>query len=173
MGWIATLAVGGGLAACELKDGAVSTDGASDESGDDAADMGCTEVACNSSVTVTFEHGLDLTTGPHQFYITVPGDEITCSIPAQESGMDSCFSFPFANMEWDAETITYTMQQPFASNDDNPDGEPWTEMSFRITRGMEDIAEIDITLDLGEPNLPNGEGCPPTCYDATASSSIP
>lgn len=167
---IVGLVFGSGLyLGCELEPGSVSTDGSDGATGGPV----CTEIACNSSLTVTLGHQLDLSMGPHQIVIGVPDDEITCSIPTQDTGADSCFGFAFADVAWDTDTITFTMTEPFVINDQNPDGEPWTDMTFTVTRGMEPVAEFDVTLDLGDPMMPNGDDCPPTCYEATATATIP
>lgn len=143
--------------------------------GDDA-DQGetlvCTELECTSSFTLTISHDLALADGGHVLQVDTPLQEIRCSLPAAASGMDSCFGFRFADVSWDAQLISLKLTEPFFDTDLNPEALPFESVQVRIDAGGATVVDEMVQVDGGTPLEPNGAGCPPLCYEATAQLDI-
>lgn len=138
----------------------------------DLGPVECTEVDCNSSLVITVDHALPLSEGGHLLELDTPNFELRCSIPSDESGTESCFGFRFATMTWDQSQIVITLTEPFFDTDLNPEADPWSEVSLSIQKEGAEVAGAVIPVDGGEPQTPNGEDCPPVCWEATASASL-
>ena len=133
---------------------------------------GCTEIGCNSQLTITLAHSLPRDGDPHQILFEIPDHDIRCSIPAGAPGTESCFGLAFADVSWDDDTIELVLVEPFEATPENPEGTPFDNVRVTVTRGSEPIDEFDVPVEPGEPHQPNGEDCPPTCWDATGSGTI-
>lgn len=138
---------------------------------DPAGSKQCTEIDCNSTLTLTFQHDLALDEAV-LFTVTTPDHEIRCSIAAEPSGNDSCFGFAFSDLSWDQDTVTLTLTEPFLSTEDNPDSLPYESVEAELSLDGNVLASTTVTVDAGEPDLPNGSGCPPTCWQATGSGEL-
>ncbi len=126
----------------------------------------CTTIGCTSELTLTIEHNLDLSEGPHQFEMTTPLQEIRCSVPTTASGQDSCFGFRFADLSWDPTHVTITLLGPFYDTELNPEATPFESVELRVLRQGVLLRSVSVPVSPGEGRQPNGPGCAPTCYDA-------
>lgn len=133
--------------------------------------MQCTEIDCASTLTLTFQHDLPLDEAVI-LRITTPDHEIRCSIDAEPTGGSSCFGFAFANVEWDAASVTVTLTEPFLATEDNPDSLPYATVDAQLELGGMVLTQVTVDIDAGEPDTPNGPDCPPTCWQATGSGDL-
>ena len=143
---------------------------ACDSAGGDGA-VPCTEIDCNSTLTLAFQHDLALDEAVI-LRVTTPDHEIRCSIDPEPTGGSSCFGFAFANVEWDADSVTVTLTEPFLATDENPDSVPYETVDAQLELGSTVLVQTTVTIEAGEPDTPNGPDCPPTCWQATGSADL-
>ncbi|MEC7521772.1 MAG: hypothetical protein VYE22_17955 [Myxococcota bacterium] len=138
-----------------------------------ACSLECTLVDCTSTLEVRLSHDLDLASGPYQVEITTPQQELRCSVgPEPADDMASCFGYRFATLRWDEATVVVTLTEPFGDAELNPDGAPFESVDVTVSQGGTELWRETVAVDAGEPNMPNGPGCAPTCWSAVASESL-
>ena len=135
--------------------------------------MACTEVGCESSLEVAIDHGLDLAEGPYRLEVTTPLHDLRCSFGPAPTGEETCFGHRFSDLSWSADRVTLRLLRPFFDATENPDGAPFEAVEVAVFRGSSELDRATLRVEPGAPRRPNGEGCPPTCWDATASTALP
>lgn len=124
----------------------------------------CTGIECNSTLTLTFEHALNLDEGPHRFYITLPNHDLICSVEAAPEGEKSCFGFAFTDLSWTESVVTVFLTNPFFDAELNPNAEPFESVSYEVELGREVLFAGEMALDGGEAEQP--DPCGPMCWQA-------
>lgn len=129
-----------------------------------------TEVLCASSLTVSVSRDLALDAFDLLLELETPAFDVRCNVPREASGSESCVGYKFADVRWDPHAIEITLIDPFYDSELNPDALPFESVTLRIEEAGETVFEQPLLVVSGEPEEPNGEGCPPTCWYATASA---
>ena len=141
---------------------------------DDPTDRACTEIGCTSTFTLTVDHSLDLTAegASYHLWLTPEGRrEIRCNVAGPE-GENSCIGTAFADVRWDEEQIVIELQSPFQDAATNPGGEPWPTYDLTLLEGLDELWSESRTTPETDPLMPNGEGCPPTCWQVEDATGI-
>lgn len=128
--------------------------------------MECTNVGCTSTLSVEIAHDLDLAAGPYRFEIDTGLQTLRCSVGPEPTGDRSCFGFRFADLDWDATSVTLLLTDPFEG------GEPPEMVDVVVVQGDTELSRQSITVDRGETERPNGPDCPGMCWQAVAATSL-
>lgn len=137
-----------------------------------ANEQTCTLIGCTSTLEVTLDHSLDLSAGPYQVNLTTPLNEIRCSVGPDAEGSESCFGFRFTDLSWTADRVTITLTQPFYDTELNPDATPFERVQVSVKQGDVELDALDLLVDAGNAQQPNGPECGPTCWQATAEGTV-
>ena len=133
----------------------------------------CTLVGCESQLELELTHALDLSEGPYRLEVTTPLHSLRCSFGPDATGTTTCFGYRFSDLDWDEERVTLSLIAPFYDAESNPEGEPFESVELAVSQGSTLIAERTVEISRGEPQRPNGEGCPPTCWSARGDVTLP
>lgn len=130
----------------------------------------CTGETCASTLTLSFDHSLDLLAGPYRFLIDTPTHAISCGVEASLVGSESCFGFPFANLSWTEAEVIVVLTNPFYATDANPEGLPFETVMLQVKRGQELLFEAVVPIEVGEPIEP--DPCNVPCWAAVGGVTV-